>query len=358
MDDMESMRKNDIIINNHSPRIIIFGSGTVGQATGEGLVNRGINDVLFVDTNPSVVKKLTSRGLTAILAEDLKEIEDEHICMFCLPTPVNDESGRIDLSHLSSALIQYAKFLRNGDKNNNFNLVVVRSSVPPGTTQNLLIPLLEMHSGMKAGLDFGICMQPEFLRSLSSEQDFMNPRQIVIGEYDKKSGNALERLYRSAGFAAPVVRVNLSTSEFIKYASNCFNATKISFANEMWLLAEKLGIDSNFSLKIAADVAEGFWNPIYGTYGGRPFGGKCLPKDLRILLGFAQDVNTNMSILKAVSSVNSKMEEKEIAELKKIAELNDARTDESEQTRKAKSRRPVSELELSANIVEDIDYPS
>jgi UDPglucose 6-dehydrogenase len=344
MDDMESMRKKDVIVNNHSPRIIIFGSGTVGQATGKGLINRGMNDVLFVDINPNVVKNLTNRGLPAILPEDIKELEQEHISMFCLPTDVNDETGRIDLSHLSSALIQYAKFLKDSKKNNNFNLVVVRSSVPPGTTENLLIPLLEKHSGMKVGVDFGICMQPEFLRTLSSEQDFMNPRQIVIGEYNEMSGTILERLYKSAGFAAPIVRVSLSTSEFIKYACNCFNATKISFANEMWLLAEKLGIDSNFSLNIAADVAEGFWNPNYGTIGGRPFGGRCLPKDVRILQSFAEDINTDMSILKAVSSVNSKMEE--IAELKEMAELSDIPIElDSGDTRKAKSTPPLSELQ-------------
>lgn len=341
---MNNIRKKDVKANNHIPKIIIFGSGTVGQATGKGLINRGINDVLFVDINPNIVKNLTRRGLPAILPEDIEEIEQEHISMFCLPTEVNEQNGRIDLSHLSSALIHYAKFLRNSNKNDNFNLVVVRSSVPPGTTQNLLIPLLEMHSGMKAGLDFGVCMQPEFLRTLSSEQDFMNPRQIVIGEYDEKSGTVLERLYKSAGFAAPIVRVNLSTSEFIKYACNCFNATKISFANEMWLLAEKLGIDSNFSLNIAADVAEGFWNPNYGTIGGRPFGGRCLPKDVRILQSFAEDVNTDMSILNAVASVNSKMEE--IAELKEMAELSDIPVEmDSGQSKKGKSTPPVSELQ-------------
>lgn len=344
MADVNNIRKNHIKLNDHIPKIIIFGSGTVGQATGKGLINRGINDVLFVDINPNIVKNLTSRGLPAILLEDIKEIEQEHISMFCLPTEVNEQSGRIDLSHLSSALIHYAKFLKNSNKNDNFSLVVVRSSVPPGTTQNLLIPLLERHSGMKAGLDFGVCMQPEFLRTLSSEQDFMNPRQIVIGEYDEKSGTILERLYKSAGFGAPIVRVNIDTSEFIKYACNCFNATKISFANEMWLLAEKLGIDSNFSLNIAADVAEGFWNPNYGTIGGRPYGGRCLPKDVRILQAFAEDVNIDMSILNAVSSVNSKMEE--IAKLKEMAELSDIPIElDSQQTRRGKSSPTVSELQ-------------
>jgi UDPglucose 6-dehydrogenase len=342
MSDMKSIRKNDVKINKRVPKIIIFGSGTVGQATGKGLINRGINDVLFVDINPNVVGNLIKRGLPATLPEDIEELEQEHIAMFCLPTEVNDQTGRIDLSHLSSALIHYAKFLKKSDKNDKFNLIVIRSSVPPDTTQNLLIPLLEMHSGMKAGLHFGVCMHPEFLRTLTSEQDFMNPRQIVIGEYDEMSGTILERLYKSAGFVAPIVRVSLSTSEFIKYACNCFNATKISFANEMWLLAEKLGIDSNFSLKIAADVAEGFWNPNYGIIGGRPFGGRCLPKDVRILQSFAEDVSTDMSILKAASLVNSKMEE--IAELKEMAELSDIPIELESGTRQSKPTRKVSEL--------------
>lgn len=104
----------------------------------------------------------------------------------------------------------------------------------------------------------------------------------------------------------------------------------------MWLLAEKLGIDSNFSLKIAADVAEAFWNPNYGTIGGSPFGGRCLPKDVRILQSFAEDVSTDMSILKAVSSVNSKMEE--------MAELSDIPIEFESGTRQLKPIPQTSEL--------------
>ena len=304
------MEKNPAVYVNGSKKVMIIGSGIVGQATGKGLIKRGISNIVFVDTNPHVLESLSNEGYKVCTPDNIgTEIESVDISMFCLPTPFDHSLGKLDLKDVNTSLIWFAKSLRTRVSKDHYNLIVIRNTVAPGTTEKLLIPLIQMHSGMKIGTDFGLCMQPEFLRTLTSEHDFMNPRSIVIGQYDEQSGSVLEELYKHAGFDVPIVRVDLNTAEFIKFTGNYFNATKISFANEIWALGKKLGIDPNLSLKIAATVAEGFWNPLYGTYGGRPFGGRCLPKDIDCLVSFCQEVNAEMPLLKAVHSVNSRMEQ-------------------------------------------------
>ena len=302
------MKKNPENNVNASRKIMIIGSGIVGQATGKGLVKKGIRDIIFVDTNPLVLENLSNEGYNVCHLDNIdSEIENVDVSMFCLPTPFDQNLRKSDLKHVNMALIRYAESLRKRITEYQYNLIVIRSTVVPGTTEKFLIPLIEKHSGMRIGRDFGLCMQPEFLRSLTSEQDFMNPRTIVIGQYDEQSGRILEELYIRAGFEVPIIKVGLSAAEFVKFTANYFNATKISFANEMWCLGEKLGVDPNISLEIATTVAEGFWNPLYGTHGGRPFGGRCLPKDIECLLSFCQEINAEMPLLKAVHSVNSMM---------------------------------------------------
>jgi UDPglucose 6-dehydrogenase len=149
-------------------------------------------------------------------------------------------------------------------------------------------------------------MQPEFMRTLSGEYDFLNPHVTVIGQFDKRSGDELEKIY--SNFRAPLFRVGLEEAEFMKYIHNCFNATKISFANEMWLLGQRLEIDANLALQLAAMSAEGFWNPNYGTIGGLPYGGPCLPKDIKAFLAFAREFGVSMPMISAADSVNSHME--------------------------------------------------
>jgi UDPglucose 6-dehydrogenase len=293
-----------------SGEIMIIGSGIVGQATGKGLFKRGIGNIVFVDTNPAVLENLYDQGYNVCLLDKIEStIENVDVSMFCLPTPFDQNSRKVDLKHLNMSLIKFAKSLAGRIRKDRYSLIVIRSTIVPGTTENLLIPLIEKYSGMKIGTNLGVCMQPEFLRSSTSEHDFMNPRAIVIGQYDEQSGRILEELYRRARFEVPILKVGLSTAEFIKFTGNYFNAMKISFANEMWSLGKKLGIDPNLSLEIATTVAEGFWNPRYGTYGGRPFGGRCLPKDIECLISFCHEMNAEMPILKAVHSVNSKMEQ-------------------------------------------------
>ncbi len=158
---------------------------------------------------------------------------------------------------------------------------------------------------MKVGKHFGLCMQPEFLRAVHCEEDFLEPKAIVIGEYDKCSGDYLESLYQN--FKAPVIRVDLTTAEFIKYVNNCFNATKISFANQIWLIGQRLGLDVNSILNISVQTTEGYWNPRYGIVGGQPFGGACLMKDVEGFNNFASQIDIDVPLLRAAVEVNKQM---------------------------------------------------
>jgi UDPglucose 6-dehydrogenase len=306
--------------------IIIIGAGIVGASTGKGLSKKG-HHVVFVDKNPDVIRTLKNQGYRAYLPVDLtSHVISACTSMFCVDTPLRDQSGNeqkgVDLGNISSAVSTHAEWLRdckinsynNGDKF--YHLIVIRSSVLPGTTRGLLLPLIEKHSGLKVGEDFGLCMQPEFLRTVSAEEDFLHPRATVIGQYDNQSGDSLEKIYSS--FEGEKIRVELDMAEFMKFVHNCFNATKISFSNEMWLLGQSIGVDANMALQLAAKTAEGLWNPNYGLIGGQPYGGHCLPKDTQGFERFAQQNKANMPILSAVVQVNKQMEK--LAELGKVSD--------------------------------------
>ena len=291
-------------------RIVIVGSGTVGQATGKGLIKKG-HEVVFVDINTKIVRRLCREGLQAYLPSELGGIVAE-ISMFCVSTPPKDD-GAVNLDYIVSATTNFGKWLKHTHTHRErergyWHLVVIRSTVPPGTTRKILLPLLEKSSGLTASKDFGLCMQPEFLRAKSSEGDFLHPWATVIGELDQRSGDMLAEVYTD--FGNKIFRVDLETAEFIKYVHNCFNATKISFTNEIWEVGKKLSIDGNFVMEIVAQSAEGMWNPKYGIKGGYPYSGDCLPKDTKAFLTFAAENGIQMPLLSAVIKVNEKMKER------------------------------------------------
>ena len=185
-------------------------------------------------------------------------------------------------------------------------------------TENLVIPLLEK-SGKKAGKDFGVCMSPEFLQEGRGIYHFMNPSRIIIGEYDKKSGDLLESLHERLN--APVMRTNLRTAEMIKLASNSFLATKISFINEIGNICKKLGIDTyDVARGMGMDdrIGEKFLNAGIG------FGGSCLPKDLRILMSGARESGYHPDLLQEVSDLNENQALKPVELLKKHMTLKGA----------------------------------
>jgi UDPglucose 6-dehydrogenase len=189
----------------------------------------------------------------------------------------------------------------------------MKSTVVPTTTEKVVIPVLEK-SGKKVGKDFGVCMNPEFLREGTAIQDFLNQDRIVIGAYDKKSGDILEEFYRKDFPSSPIVRVDLRTAEMIKYASNAFLATKISFINEIGNICKKLDID-------VYKVVEGMkYDPRIGGHflnAGIGFGGSCLPKDVQALIKFSESIGVRPKLLKSVIEVNEEQPHKLVEIAKK-----------------------------------------
>ncbi len=284
-----------------SKSIFIIGCGIVGKATGKGLIAKK-HDVIFVDNNIKVVNEMKTDGYHACSIDEYFDKQGD-ITMICVSTPTNSE-GDVEYSNIINTSINIGKWLK-ANNNGSFHVVTVRSTVPPFTTRNMILPLIEEYSILKGGIDFGIAMQPEFLRAVSSENDFLNPWITVIGEYDPKSGSILQNIYKD--FCSKIYRTDLENAEFMKYIHNCYNATKISFSNEMWMLGQQLGLDANLALNLASESAEGFWNPLYGTRGGKPYEGTCLPKDVKGLISFTKKFHFSLNLLKAVDKVNEDM---------------------------------------------------
>ncbi|GMR18932.1 MAG: hypothetical protein BMS9Abin34_054 [Patescibacteria group bacterium] len=286
-------------------KMLIVGSGIVGQATGIGMLEKN-HEVIFVDINVQVVRTLGAQGYNSFLMSDLLKTEvpaDIDAVMVCISTPPGEDNGEVDLRYISSGMGSVGKILSLQKK---WPLVVVRSTVPPTATDKILIPLMEKYSGKIAGVDFGVCFNPEFLRARSSTEDFRHPWATVIGELDKRSGHVLEEAYRP--FGGERFRTTIVEAELIKYINNLRNALVISFSNEIWLLAREIGLDANPALEIATHTSESAWNSHYGCVGGQAYGGSCLPKDTVGLLRFAQEHGVEMPMLSAMIKVNQTLE--------------------------------------------------
>lgn len=283
--------------------ILVLGSGVVGQATGMGMLEKG-HKVTFVDINIDTIRRLSHAGYDARLPEEVEETTKIDFIMVCVGTPPRRQSGAVNLDYIKEGMATVSQFLENSK---NWPVVVIRSTVPPTTTRDVLVPLMERWSDKEAGHDFGVCFNPEFLRAKSAAEDFRHPWATVIGELDKKSGDKLEDLYHS--FGGKLFRVSIPEAELIKYVNNLRNALVISFSNEIWLLGQELGVDANEALKIATHTAESAWNPKYGSIGGQPYGGTCLPKDTKGLLRLAEELGINMPLLSSVIKVNEALED-------------------------------------------------
>ena len=282
-------------------KISMIGSGVVGTIVGTGFEKLGY-EVVFYDVDAKRVEGLKKKhNATTNLEYAIKKTS---ICFVCVPTPYDNG---FDLSYITSATEGIGKALE--DKND-YHLIVIKSTVVPTTTENVIIPILEKYK--KVGREIGVCMNPEFLTEIANtwtsdenyKKDFFTEDRIVIGEYDKESGDVLEELYKPLN--KPIFRVDLKTAEMIKYASNCMLAAKISYWNEIFLICQKLGIDSQ---KIADIVGSDHRIGRYGTVHGKAFGGKCLPKDLKAFIYFAEKYR-NVRLLKAVNDINEEMKKK------------------------------------------------
>jgi UDPglucose 6-dehydrogenase len=292
-------------------RIFIMGSGVVGAATGEGFLKAG-HDVTFVDINEVRVRELRDRGWDARTAIDLAD-EPESLIFLTLPTP--NDGHRYDLSAFTAGTAAVGRAIADASAE---HIVVVRSTVPPGTTEGLVKTILEESSGKVANEGFGLASNPEFLRAASAAEDFANPWMTIIASRDPRNVERLRAVLSPFGGELRTFS-NPAEAEFIKAAHNIYNATKISFWNEMWLVAQKIGLDLDPIAATVARSAEGSINPEYGIRGGAPYGGVCLPKDTQGFLGFADTVGVDMPLLSAVVEVNDRLAALVGHEIEKVA---------------------------------------
>ena len=273
-------------------RLAIIGSGVVGEATGIGFALHGYS-VLFHDINDHRLAALKEKGY-GITTELEEAVRSSDVVFVCVPTPTVD--GHVDLTYVKNCAKMIGTVLK---KTNRYVVVVFKSTIPPQTTRTTLIPILEQYSGLKAGEDFGVCMNPEFLRQQNALDDFLHPSRIVIGEFNKKSGDFLEKVYN--GLSCRIIRTDLDTAEMVKYVSNLFLASKISFFNEIFMVCQKIGVDARtVSKAVSLDHRIGS----YGVNGGKPFDGMCFPKDLAAFITYVKSKGINPKLLEAVEEIN------------------------------------------------------
>ena len=293
-------------------KISVIGAGYVGLVTAAALASKGHN-VILVDKDEDKINSI-NRGESPIIEEGLNDILSDcirrsyiratdnyqeilitDITLICVGTPSNSD-GSIDLSSITQSAKDIGKML---GKKNERHTVVVRSTVIPGTTREVIIPALEEYSRQKLHVNFDIAVNPEFMQEGSALKCFFNPDRIIIGEDEKRAGDVVEKLYE--GISAPVVRTDIPTAEMIKYASNAFLATKISFINEIGNLCQKIGIDTyNVAKGISFDyrIGDRFLNAGVG------FGGSCLPKDLAALVHASRKFGYHAQLMESVLEVN------------------------------------------------------
>jgi UDPglucose 6-dehydrogenase len=304
--------------------ISIIGTGYIGSVTGACLAEMG-HEILFVGRDTQKLDLIKSGkspifepGLDQLLRENLKRISttadiadavmNTEITFICVGTPPRSD-GSSDLSQIETVSRSIGKALRSDTK---YHTIVTKSTVLPGTIENLIIPILEKESGKKACVDFGIASNPEFLKEGTAVEDFFKTDRVVIGAQDQKSSNVLEKLY--APLKVPIFSTTLRTSEMIKFASNAFLATKISFANEIGNLCKELGIDSYSVFEgVGLDTRI---NPKFFR-SGIGFGGSCFPKDVCALIAHAKSKGINLKVLASVMAINDDQPRRMLALLEK-----------------------------------------
>ncbi len=291
--------------------ISVIGTGYVGTVSAACFAELGHN-VICVDIDRSKIDQINA-GIPPIYEEGLSELLKKHagkrlkatsdydfavmnseISFICVGTP-SDAEGNIDLGIVKAASQSLGKSLK---KKKDYHVIVVKSTVVPETTEKVVLPIIEKHSG-KHVREFGIAMNPEFLREGKAVHDFMHPDKIVVGAIDKKTGDIVASLY--SGIKCEITSTNPRTAEMIKYVNNAFLATKISFANEVGNICKQLDIDT---YEVMSAVGKDFRIGQHFLNSGAGFGGSCFPKDVKALIGKAREIDYEPKLLKSVIAIN------------------------------------------------------
>ncbi|HJR58583.1 MAG TPA: nucleotide sugar dehydrogenase [Vicinamibacterales bacterium] len=295
--------------------VSVFGLGYVGSVSAASFAADG-HTVIGVDVNADKVASLNEgrspiveKGLEDLIREatsnrrlrattSTKEAVDAtDLSLICVGTP-SRKNGSLDLTYLERVCEQIGEAL--ADKRA-YHVVVVRSTVLPGTTHEVVIPALERTSGLEYGTGFGVTVNPEFLREGTAIHDFRNPPMTLIGHNYKSDVRPTEALYTKVG--AEIVTTSIRTAEMIKYASNTWHALKVCFANEVGNLCKRLDIDSHEVMDIFCRD-EKLNLSAYYMKPGFAFGGSCLPKDVRAMQYRAKEVDLDMPVIQSILGSN------------------------------------------------------
>jgi len=310
-------------------KISVIGTGYVGSVTGICLAEMG-HHIYFVDADSRKLDKINSGkcpiyepGLDHLLLKNhqristtldiSKALHDTELTIICVGTPQKTD-GSHDLAYIQKVSTEVGKSIGSDSR---YHTIVMKSTVLPGTTENFVIPILESESGKQAFKDFGIASNPEFLKEGSAVEDFFHADRVVIGTQDPKTYEILKTVYKP--LQIPIFSTDIKTSEMIKYVSNAFLATKISFSNEIGNLCKKSGIDSYAVFQgVGLDARI---NPHFFR-SGIGFGGSCFPKDVNALIAFGKTEGVELNILKAVMGTNDTQPHKMIVLLQKHLDIN------------------------------------
>ena len=296
-------------------RLSVFGLGYLGSVTAACFAHAG-HDVTGVELNQTKVKAINSGnspivevGLDRLIRDGVAQhklratvdpdeaVNGSELSLICVGTP-SEQSGDLDLTYVKRVSTEIGRALQ---RKREHHIVVVRSTMLPGTLETVVTPILEQSSGRKAGSDFGVCVNPEFLREGVSVEDFYSPPFTLIGSHDRTAAAAVRELY--AGIDAPILTVAPKTAEMVKCISNGFHAVKINFANEIGNICNELGMNSRevmdvFCLDKKLNLSSSYLTP------GFAFGGSCLPKDVRALTFKAKQLGVEVPLLSSVIHSN------------------------------------------------------
>jgi GDP-mannose 6-dehydrogenase len=296
-------------------KISIVGMGYVGDVSAACFCKLG-HQVVGVDVDKDKIDCLNAgkspiyeNGLDQLLVSALdnkrfyasknlnKAVQETDTTLISVCTPSNHD-GSCNLSYLKQATEQIGHEL---SLKSAYHLVIFRSTTPPTTTRDILIPILENASGKKVGKDIGVCFNPEFLRESTAIEDFFNPPKIVIGSVDEKSFNQARLLYSS--FTQKIIKTSIESAEFVKYIDNTWHALKVSFANEVGRICKSVDVDSHDVMKLFLEDRKLNISANYLMPGGA-FGGSCLPKDTRGISNMAKNLHVETPLINSINNSN------------------------------------------------------
>lgn len=295
--------------------ISVFGLGYVGTVTAACLAHKG-HKVIGVDLNPTKIEAMQSGrspivelgvtdliskghadGLLSATSESESAVLNSDISFLCVGTP-SLRNGKLDLGHIEPVCREMGKILQ---RKKTFHLVVLRSTVLPGTAETIVVPALEKASGKKLGQSFGVCVNPEFMREGTAVADFLEPVVTVIGAADPQHSAQLREIYEWV--PGRIFETSFRSAEMVKYVCNAWHAVKVSFANEVGTLAKELGVDPGAVVDIFTADTKLNISPTY-LKPGFAFGGSCLPKDVRALNYRAKELDLTLPLLQSVLASN------------------------------------------------------